>query len=319
MNYQKIYDDLISRAKQENRKKVKGGTYYENHHIIPVCLGGLNDKDNLVLLTAREHFVAHKLLAEIYPNNNKLIYGFRVFLVFNKLGREDEYRITSREFERMRVDYSKVVSETHKGKKISDSQKLLISVKGKGRLHSDTTKSKMSESKKGWVGMVGENNHMFGKSHTDETKRLISIKNLGRKLTKQTKSKISDALKNVYKNNPELKEKCAHRGVNNPFFGKNLSEETRNKISKSLIGKTQTESSNIKRSKTLMGRIISEEARIKIGKASKGRLMSEEAKNKMSNGHKKTPLVTCPHCGLTSKKGSNMVRYHFDNCKYKPK
>ena len=52
MNYQKIYENLISKAKSENRKKYKG-VYYESHHIIPRCLGGNNDKENKVLLTAK--------------------------------------------------------------------------------------------------------------------------------------------------------------------------------------------------------------------------------------------------------------------------
>ena len=35
--------------------------YTENHHIIPKSLGGSNDSDNLVALTAREHFLCHWL------------------------------------------------------------------------------------------------------------------------------------------------------------------------------------------------------------------------------------------------------------------
>jgi len=74
MNYEKIYNQIIERAKSENR--IKGnGIYYERHHIIPQCMGGTNTDDNLVLLTAREHFLCHRLLVRIY-NNNKLIYAF---------------------------------------------------------------------------------------------------------------------------------------------------------------------------------------------------------------------------------------------------
>lgn len=75
MDYQKIYDQIIERAKSENRQK-GGGVYYEKHHIVPSCLGGSNDKENLVLLTAREHFLCHWLLHEIYPNNTKLSIAF---------------------------------------------------------------------------------------------------------------------------------------------------------------------------------------------------------------------------------------------------
>lgn len=36
--------------------------YTERHHIVPVCMGGPDDSTNLVRFTAREHFVAHRLL-----------------------------------------------------------------------------------------------------------------------------------------------------------------------------------------------------------------------------------------------------------------
>jgi len=47
--------------------------YSEKHHIIPRCMNGDNKKDNLVRLTAREHFVAHLMLTKIYPDNHGLI------------------------------------------------------------------------------------------------------------------------------------------------------------------------------------------------------------------------------------------------------
>lgn len=58
MDYYKIYNQLIERAKQ--RKSVDG--YTEIHHIIPRSEGGTDESDNLVKLTGREHFIAHKLL-----------------------------------------------------------------------------------------------------------------------------------------------------------------------------------------------------------------------------------------------------------------
>lgn len=68
MNYKKIYNNLI---KTRNKLKRSGSdaTYYEEHHIIPRCEGGEDTKENLVLLTAREHFVAHRLLTKIYPDS----------------------------------------------------------------------------------------------------------------------------------------------------------------------------------------------------------------------------------------------------------
>ena len=42
MNYQKHYDTLIARGQ---RTLIHG--YRENHHIIPKCMGGSNNKENL--------------------------------------------------------------------------------------------------------------------------------------------------------------------------------------------------------------------------------------------------------------------------------
>ena len=48
-------------------------TFGEVHHIIPRCLGGTDDKINLVKLTPEEHYVAHQLLVKIYPKEPKLV------------------------------------------------------------------------------------------------------------------------------------------------------------------------------------------------------------------------------------------------------
>jgi len=45
----------------------------ENHHIIPRCMGGNDLSDNMVLLTAREHFFAHVLLCKRYPKQYGLL------------------------------------------------------------------------------------------------------------------------------------------------------------------------------------------------------------------------------------------------------
>jgi len=55
------YKELIEFAKSEQRFKGYG-EYYELHHIIPICCGGTNNKDNLVLLTLSEHLQAHWLM-----------------------------------------------------------------------------------------------------------------------------------------------------------------------------------------------------------------------------------------------------------------
>ncbi len=68
MNYKKHYDLLISKGKN---RMLEG--YVERHHIIPRCMGGTDDVENLVQLTPEEHYVAHQLLVKMYPENFGLL------------------------------------------------------------------------------------------------------------------------------------------------------------------------------------------------------------------------------------------------------
>ena len=55
--YKSWHDAIINKALN---RKIKG--YLEKHHILPRSLGGSDNKDNLVELTAKEHFIVHMLL-----------------------------------------------------------------------------------------------------------------------------------------------------------------------------------------------------------------------------------------------------------------
>jgi hypothetical protein len=92
MNYQKIYMSLIENAKNRNLNSI----YYEKHHIIPKCLGGTNDKTNIVKLTYREHFLCHWILCKIYKNNHRLLAAFNKMLEKNK---NNSRIITSKHFD----------------------------------------------------------------------------------------------------------------------------------------------------------------------------------------------------------------------------
>ncbi|NLH94276.1 MAG: HNH endonuclease [Candidatus Cloacimonetes bacterium] len=70
MNYSEHYSRLINHARN---REVSG--YSEKHHVLPRCMGGTDDRENLVRLTAREHFVAHQLLVKMYPGVGNLIFA----------------------------------------------------------------------------------------------------------------------------------------------------------------------------------------------------------------------------------------------------
>lgn len=70
MNYLKQYFKLIKKAKARN--SLPDYVYFELHHIIPRSLGGSDNANNLVALTFREHFIAHKLLFKIFKNRQNI-------------------------------------------------------------------------------------------------------------------------------------------------------------------------------------------------------------------------------------------------------
>jgi hypothetical protein len=129
MNYQKIYNQIVQRA--QNRELIG---YGEKHHIIPTCLGGDNYPENIVKLTAREHFICHKLLCSIYPKNASLIGAH--WLMANKVSsiHERTYRVGSREYSRLRIEYAEIM----KNRKISTETRNRMSISAKLRENNQT-------------------------------------------------------------------------------------------------------------------------------------------------------------------------------------
>lgn len=98
MNYKKQYDLLIEKAKQ--RKTVLG--YKENHHIIPKCMGGPDTPENIIELTAREHYVAHHLLYNHY-RSPQLAYAWFAMLLTSD---NQERQYTNRQYEMAKLAMS---------------------------------------------------------------------------------------------------------------------------------------------------------------------------------------------------------------------
>jgi hypothetical protein len=71
--YHRWYYNIVTCAQSRNLPKT---IYTEKHHIIPRCLGGSDDKSNLVKLTAREHFVCHLLLTKMVDGHEKYKLAF---------------------------------------------------------------------------------------------------------------------------------------------------------------------------------------------------------------------------------------------------
>jgi hypothetical protein len=202
MNYEKIYMQLITRAKA----RVLEG-YKERHHIIPKCLGGNNDKENLVDLTAREHYIAHLLLAEIYPKNKKIIYAaFMMASIGSTKQNSRNYIVSSRIYESLKLKKCHVMKGNipwnkgkkgvmpipwNKGKKGECTWKLSID-----------TKLKQSMSKKGV---------RLSESH----KASLSISHMGKVRSEQSKLKQSESIK---KSNPNICPHCGYTQRGNGIY-----------------------------------------------------------------------------------------------------
>lgn len=78
--YKKYYYSIIKNARNSERIKIAGDTN-QFHHIIPRSLGGNDDEDNIVLLTYKEHKIAHLLLTKITEGQqkHKMMWAYKFF------------------------------------------------------------------------------------------------------------------------------------------------------------------------------------------------------------------------------------------------
>lgn len=207
--YTKWYCNIISKRFQQfsSRKEAKETLgYVEGHHILPKAfkMGGEKDKENIVFLTAREHFIVHMLLIKMIGGEIKHRMSSSLIYMSNKTS------MSSITYETVRILYSKyhpsktesarrIVSQQHKGKVRSEEDKRKQSESTKGRSKSEDHRRKIGEAQK------GDKHHMFGKNHSPESKQKISN---------------------------------ANSGENHPFYGKKHSEETKRKQSVAKKGRT---------------------------------------------------------------------------------
>jgi hypothetical protein len=188
MNYLMHYDRLIARA--THRERPAG--YVELHHVKPRCMGGDDSKENIVVLTPEEHFVAHQLLVKINPKVSGLAYAALMMTIGSRFVPR---RNKSYGWLRRLVSEHKRLERT--GFKHSDETKVKMSAAQKGKPLSEENKAKL---KQAWERRRVE------KPMTDETKRKLSLTSLGRKHSVETKAKLSA----IRKANPVKRKELIH-------------------------------------------------------------------------------------------------------------
>jgi hypothetical protein len=192
MNHEKVYNLIIQKATSENRIK-HNGAYYENHHIIPKCVGGINSKENLILLTAKEHYICHELLTYIYPKNRNLAVA-----LMRMSGYRTKYKVSARDYARAKENLSNTA--------ISKETRDKLSNVWKDRKHTTTSKEKMREQK------LGEKNPMFGKISPNKGKTYS--------FTEQQRKNLSKSMEGKSPKINSMKKECeyCHKSFTIPCY-----------------------------------------------------------------------------------------------------
>lgn len=122
MDYKKHYINLI---KSRLNRTIDTNCYYEKHHIIPKCWGGTNNNENIIKLTAREHYIAHWLLYRLRPTSNGTALAFwKMTLPNSKNLSNRDYKITSRMYAEAKLAMANANRKLNIGKKISEEHLL---------------------------------------------------------------------------------------------------------------------------------------------------------------------------------------------------
>lgn len=185
----------------------------------------------IILLCTINELGSEEMRLIIENKSNDANYGYNLSSggEFPKMSEETKRKISEASKGENNVHYGKHHSAEHK-RKISDALK----GKQKGKIISNTTREKISESLK-------------GRQLSEETKRKIGMASKVMHLSKGHKIKIGESLKNMEPNENHkrkirlpLSEDCK-RKISNSLKGHQLSEDCKRKISNSLKGKQLSE------------------------------------------------------------------------------
>lgn len=274
MNYSSIYNNLIQHRKD---CELSDNEVYEVHHIVPVAHGGTNKEENLVKLTPREHYIAHRLLYKIHKDKSML---YAVWIMSHT---RDGIKISSRTYQRLKEDFS--LANTGKNNPMYGKPS-----KFKGVPRTQEVRDKISQS-------------LTGRSMSPDACLKISEAKKGNIISIEHRMKISNTLTGM-KKTPEHATNIS-KGKTGSSYGP-MSDEHKQKISSSLKGKVKS-AEHLKK--------IADANRGKKKRPLSSEIKKALSQNPNCSAHTKVES-TCPHCGKTGK-GNSMKRWHFDNCKKK--
>ena len=116
----RLYIQFIENAKINPPKYIRKGSI-ERHHIVPKCKscgGSKTNPNNIVKLSPRQHFEAHMLLCEVYPEKSIQRRDMKLAMYRLTHGNKNIVEIvTAEEYERIKILRAEAMSELMTGRK----------------------------------------------------------------------------------------------------------------------------------------------------------------------------------------------------------
>lgn len=184
--------------------------YSEKHHIIPKSLGGGNEKENLVRLSAKEHYICHLLLTKMCNTDSeklKMLYAFKMMSTTRS-----QTKTNSKLYKSLKESHSLLLSEKYKAdghpckglKRTGASLGVKNTMYGRigelcpnyGMKRSITTRKKMSESQRTRSYDSRKSTIAFhtGRKRSEETRRKIAESSKGRIKSEKERKGISERM-----------------------------------------------------------------------------------------------------------------------------
>lgn len=232
MKYVELIDGALNQLRVKKPKTDPNYVYYEYHHILPRCLfpDFKDAAENIVTLTAREHFMAHYYLTKIFDSRALDFAYWR--LCTDGRGR----MITAEEYELGKILASQRYSELNSGRKLTIEQRQKISERLTGHVCQEETKQKISDSHLGYKHTEDAKKKMSnskkgkpGRIWTEEQKQSLSAKKIGTGNSmygKKNKDFMSVEKYELYK-----------KHLSDSLKGHEVSEETRQKIKEKTVAR----------------------------------------------------------------------------------
>lgn len=183
--YTKWYFNIIN-----NRRINPAQGYTERHHIQPESLGGSNAKENLVQLTAREHYICHLLLTKMLTGEAKRSMHFAFYSMQRKKQGMERYVPNSHIYEIVRKNIDRTPSDETR-KRMSESQKNRPPLTDKGRENlSNSVKASYTPE------LRAKRSEQFrGREVSNETRAKQSSSKTGIKRTEESRKKQGDSIR----------------------------------------------------------------------------------------------------------------------------